>query len=439
MRGWRGFGAVGKVEIPYYTTRQRPGRPVWGYWAPCLARRNPKTGKIEKTLMAKLGFKLVDCGEDGPRAWAIAESWNRKWQHARAEHRAGKAVVAPGKIERVYPRNSLGEGFARFRATGEWHKKAPRTREGWMRGWRYIEPVFGDVDPRTVALEDLDLWYNGDPLDAQIAGLVDPPPAGAGVSEAYLAMKYWRAIYAVLLTINRDDGQRYVIGNDPSLGIRRKEPKKREAIWVYDEARQLVKTSWKMGFKGLAAALATSWDTMMSPVDVRSLSLSQLTPDPRGPLFSLARAKTGKAAIGTLGRKAERILAAYIDGLPFTLMPDVPIFHTRGGQPGPKGGRPRPPRPYTKDTLSKDFRIVRDALFKGDTRKVMDFRRSGAVEATAGQVDQNALAGKMANSIDSNRNLQATYQPNVVAVVRLADEARARGRTVIRNATGPKK
>jgi len=33
----------------------------------------------------------------------------------------------------------------------------------------------------------------------------------------------------------------------------------------------------------------------------------------------------------------------------------------------------------------------------------------------------------MANSIDTNRSLQQTYQPNTVAVVRLADEARARG------------
>jgi hypothetical protein len=46
----------------------------------------------------------------------------------------------------------------------------------------------------------------------------------------------------------------------------------------------------------------------------------------------------------------------------------------------------------------------------------------------------------MANSIDTNRSLQQTYQPNTVAVVRLADEARA-GRTLMRgvNASGPKK
>jgi hypothetical protein len=33
----------------------------------------------------------------------------------------------------------------------------------------------------------------------------------------------------------------------------------------------------------------------------------------------------------------------------------------------------------------------------------------------------------MANTIDSNKELQATYLPNVAQVVRLADEARDRG------------
>jgi hypothetical protein len=110
----------------------------------------------------------------------------------------------------------------------------------------------------------------------------------------------------------------------------------------------------------------------------------------------------------------------------------MPIFHTRGSEPGPNGGRPHAPAPYTKDTLSKDFRIVREAEFPGEERKISDFRRSGAIEATAGRVDPTALAGKMANSIDSNKELQRAYLPNVTAVVRLADEARDRGRIVLR-------
>jgi len=426
---WRGFG-MGSVKIPYYITRGENGPKTrkMGYWAPCLARRNTKTGKVEPTLMAKLGLRLVDCGPDGPQAWAIAQSWNAKWKRARADHLAGKNVTKPGKIERVFPPNSLGEGFGKFRATAEYQNKKKRTKEEWMRGWKYIEPIFGDVDPRTISLEDLDAWYNGDPKDESIKGLIELH----GVGEAYRAVKYWRAIYSVLLTIKRADGERYCVGEDPTLGIRRKTPPKRQVIWIYDESRILIGAAGKMKLLGLQAALATAWDTMMSPVDVRSLTLSQMTRDAQGEIFQIDRAKTGKAAIGTLTLETQALLKAYIESLPFTLHPETPLFHTRGGQPGPKGGRPRPPAVYAKDTLSKDFRKVREAVFIGDKRTVGDFRRSGAIEVIAGQADGAALASKIANTIDSNKELQATYLPNVASVVRLADEARDRGRAVIR-------
>lgn len=415
---------MGDVTIRYYTTRQRDGRPKWGYWAPCLKRRDRRTGKIEPTLMAKLGFGLVDCGEHGPRAWAIAESWNQRWDQALAAHRAGAPSGKPGKLERIYAPGSLGEAYSKYRGLQTWLSKAPRTREDWERGWKHIDPVFGDVDPRTVALEDLDAWY---------AALIDKTSRGyIGVREAHRAMKIWRALWKIAGTMNRADGTPYVLAKDPSLGIRRKTPVPRNAVWFYDEAVQLIELAWESGYKGLSAALAVAWDTTLSPVDVRGLSLAQLEQTPQGPLFSVDRAKTGKAAIGTLSEATAARLDAYIDSLPFTLLKTTPIFHTRGGQPGPKGGRPRPPVPYQKDTLGDDFRIVREAVFPGDSRTVADFRRSGAVEATAGEVAPAALAAKMANSIDANRELQDTYQPHNTTLVRMADAAREIGRARLR-------
>lgn len=64
----------------------------------------------------------------------------------------------------------------------------------------------------------------------------------------------------------------------------------------------------------------------------------------------------------------------------------------------------------------------------------MDMRRSGAVEAAAGEVDPNLLAAKMGNTINTSRALQTTYQPVSMAAVRGADEARKRGRKRIRDA-----
>ncbi|WP_146604382.1 hypothetical protein [Rhodoplanes roseus] len=373
--------------------------------------------------MRKLGFSMVDCGEDGPQAWAIAHRCNERWDEARKAARAarkGEAVESSGPAARVYPAGSLGEGYARYRATATWKSKPPRTREDWERGWKHIDPIFGDVDPGSTSLEDLDAWY---------AALLER----VGVREAHRAMKIWRALWRVVAALKKADGTPYCLRQeDPSLGIRRKTPTPRNAIWREGEAVRLVKAAWRNGYRGLAAALAVAWDTMLSPVDVRTLTTAQLRDDGGGSLFSLARAKTGKAAIGTVSRRTERLVAAYIESLPFSLLPDTPIFHTRGGEPGSKGGRPRPPVPYTKDTLGDDFRVVRTLVFPGDTRKLMDFRRSGAVEAVAGGVDPAALAGKMANTIDQNRALQETYLPQNAAVVRLADRARASGRARLR-------
>jgi hypothetical protein len=87
---------------------------------------------------------------------------------------------------------------------------------------------------------------------------------------------------------------------------------------------------------------------------------------------------------------------------------------------------------YSKDALCRAFRKNLVEVLPGDKRKLMDFRRSGAVEAHASNVDPIALATKMANSINQSKMLQDTYLPKRATTVRLADEARKRGRTALR-------
>ena len=64
----------------------------------------------------------------------------------------------------------------------------------------------------------------------------------------------------------------------------------------------------------------------------------------------------------------------------------------------------------------------------------MDNRRSGAVEALAGQAVPGAMAAKMGNTIDENRELQKTDLPAQTAIVRMIDEARELGRRRLRRA-----
>lgn len=176
-----------------------------------------------------------------------------------------------------------------------------------------------------------------------------------------------------------------------------------------------------------------AWDTQFSPVDCRTLTPNNRCEDPDGMLFVKYRQKVQDTdedaveAIGTVSKRTQRLIEAYLKALPTELTPDAPMFRNRSG------------RTYTKDTLSRDFRRIQHAECPGDKRKLLDFRRSGTVEATAGNVDPLALSQKMANSIDTSKRLQDTYIPKRAEVVRLADEARRRGRRKLRENESAKK
>jgi hypothetical protein len=154
---------------------------------------------------------------------------------------------------------------------------------------------------------------------------------------------------------------------------------------------------------------------MLSPVDARRLTPSQARSDEQGIWFDVARAKTGRAAAGTLAPWSEAILRAYIAKLGVELHKDAPIFRNRSGSP------------YSKDTLGDDFRAVREAFDSSDKRQLADMRRSGAVEGDAGGGSVTDQANKMANSVDTNKRLRKTYNPVNVSSVRRFDGARAIG------------
>lgn len=373
------------VRLKHYVVRK--GR---GYW-------------LVTPRMRAFGFENVRCGADGPQAWAVAQEWENRWQRAR------KGQEAP--LRKVYPKDSVGDGFERFRRTNEWSKKPPRTREDWDRGWAYIEPIFGDLTPSRISLEVLDRWYQH---------LTDRK----GVGEAGRAMKTWRALYNVMAAMKL-----CAAGQDPSLAIRKTAVKGRSDTWREHETVRMVKAAWRAGYGGLACIIAISWDTSFSPVDVRSLTPGQAVEIGSDWAFKIGRGKTNEAAVGILSRRTRRLVESYLQGLGYDLMETAPIFRTKGYAPSKKGGRPRAPAAYTKSQLAKDFREIRSAVLgKDESRKLMDMRRTGSVEANAGGASVEAISAKLGNSIDQNKTLQKTYMPVNMAAVRAADESRKIGR-----------
>jgi hypothetical protein len=94
-----------------------------------------------------------------------------------------------------------------------------------------------------------------------------------------------------------------------------------------------------------------------------------------------------------------------------TLLPDALICRSRVWPKGnARGGRPRAGTRYTKDSLTREFRVVRTAGFgPSETRKMLDFRRSGAVEAISGGAGAEALSHAMGNTLAASNALFKTY------------------------------
>jgi hypothetical protein len=364
---------MARVKVPYYRVKRGNG-----FWEPSKEMR-------------EAGMLATACGPDGPDAWHKAQECNARWKEIKNKDRTVKKKAAPP--------GSLEDAFRRYRATQEWLNKAPRTREEWERAWRRIGPIFGPRLPAAVRLEHISAFRTN--IEQSVS-----------TREAHRCIKIWRALWRVAAAMGycqRDA--------DPSLGVRNKEPERRQAVWNFKDARKLIKQAWRSGYYGLAAIMAVSWDSLLSPVDTRTLCPQDRICDNDGEYFLIGRAKTGRTAAATLSRPSRRILSAYLKTVTVEIKPSQPIFRNRSGAP------------YSKDTLGDDFRDIRALVFGDKERRTLaDFRRSGAVEAIRGGAGAEEVGTKLANDFGSSVFLQKTYAPVDLETVRNVDEARKRAR-----------
>lgn len=301
-----------------------------------------------------------------------------------------------------FPANSIAEAFDRYRKTDEWLvAKKIRTREEWERSWSRIEPVFGDLSPTSneITLETLSIFRRN------IKETVSE-------REAWRTIKIWRALWNVCVALGYCYGK-----SDPSLGIKNPQPLPRSSSWREGEVVRLVKEAWRSKYYGLAVTIAFAWDTQFSPVDLRSLTVSGICGHGQNRYLPVDRAKSGRAAIGTLGSRSLALLDEYLEKHPC----DVGAFL-----------RNRSGAPYSRYTLPDDFATIRDKVFPKDKRTLADMRRSGAIELQAGGAAPTTTAAKMANSISSANAIHKTYQPVDLETVRQADNARKIGRQRMR-------
>jgi hypothetical protein len=372
--------------------------------------------------MRALGFQLVNFGReltsaDRARAIALNDDWDKV--------RRGAAQAA----EKVYPPGSVGHGYKRVLAIrvkervakGVVWTKEQEKRDDWPRAWRWIDPVLGDCDPKTVEPEVLQ------DLRTKVGERVSE-------TEGHRVIKVWRALWKKLQAFRYCD----LSQKDPSLVFANTAPDPRQQMWQHAEVIQLVDAAWQSGKTGLAALMAVIWDSMLSPGDARTLTPGQMDRNEKGAIFFLDRAKTGRAAAGTLTPWSEKLLSDYLESLGAKLLDNAPIFRTAGSEPGPKGGRRWLPQPYSTSKMDRDFREVRKAVFGiKEERQLADMRRSGAVEGDAGGASLADQSNKMANTVAASSKLRKTYNPVNVPSVRRFDEARVLGRAAIKEEQSP--
>jgi hypothetical protein len=275
----------------------------------------------------------------------------------------------------------------------------------WWPAWFRIRDMWSDIAPDTITFEQMSRWHAA--LEKK-----------HGRDIAHKTLRVWRAFWPVM------QGLKIAISTDPSRGIRNSAPAPRYQRWTEGEAVRLVKGAWREGYHGLACIIAVAWDTQFSPIDVRTLAERHRAMIGGRMIFDRqveGRAKTGRAAIGTLSPRTERLVSRYLADLGAEGLPDAVLFRTRSG------------KAYQDARLSRDFERIRELSFPGDTRRLMDMRRSGAVEAIAGGADALGLSAKLANSIGRSNTLHKTYAPVDIEAVRNTDEARRQGRRKMRH------
>lgn len=369
---------------------------------------------------------VVISGENLPSAEdkLRAIGFNDEWDRIRNGEMISKPRWPSGSVGEAYERASKLRSAGRA-AKGEKRTKDQESRDDWLRAWKWLGPAFGDVDPTTIEPEH---FLRLDPASGKPKGLIPKIEEKVSVIERHRVIKVWRALWVQMASMNYTRGK-----VDPSLAIANSTAAPRQQIWMEGEVVRLCKRAWRMGYKGLAALMAAAWDSQLSPIDLRSLTTGQRADDPHGAIFALARAKTNRPAAGSLGKRATRLLDTYIASQGFELLPNAPIFRTRGSGTSAKGGKPHQPAPYSKNKLGFDFRVVRVAEFgPHETRQLADMRRSGTVEATAGGASAQAISTKMANTLAASTRLQRTYNPVNIATVREVDGKRREGRAKLR-------
>lgn len=359
-------------------------------------RRGRGFFELGRARAARVGLPAsIPCGQDGKKAKASAWRLYNEWLE-----KSGKKEPTTDFIGELgkYPAGSLGSWMFHYTHTAAWKKKASTTRTEWENCWKYIAPEFGARPIRSIA-------------PAEFAEFQDRLEETKGEYVRWRVVKIARALFKAAI-------DNHILTASPAKSLTNPMPKGRHQIWRAAEIAKLIETAEQIDKPAMALAIKIAWECAYQPVDVRKLTLEKRHRNATGAWFETTRSKTGAPIISAITETLCKEIDAYVDSLGIVIPDDQPFLRTS-----------RDGHIYRKARFGSDFDLVRKKAFgENETRRFQDIRRSANIEAEIGGASPQERAALLANNLDQDKSLDATYTPSTVERSREIAKKREVGR-----------
>lgn len=365
-------------KIPYYRVKKGVG-----YWEPpSWAREKP------------YHMEGLTCGPDGPEA--------REMARARVQlMRRLKVTGDVSKLAPAWPAGSLGAWFEKWRRSIAFERKSLGVRDEFDQAWDHVSTALknmrldrikpGDIEKFQATLEDTKSEWT-----------------------RWRTMKKLREVFDAAVAYQ-------ILKASPAKTMPNPEPEGRSQLWTAAEVNTLIEKADELGKPDMALSIALAWATMVSPVDVRTLTRAMVFEDRGGLYIQRTRSKTGIGIMTDLDDKTCRRLRAYMNGTPATL-PSAPIIRQENSGKAFKD----------RHDFARRFATIRKAAFgKDEKRQLRDIRRSANVEADLGGASADDRAKILGNALNTDPKLERTYTPATLAKARELRKQRETGRVIL--------
>lgn len=370
-------GVAAVLQAPADPIEGQPYRFGNRYQDRFLAEAGPST-----KAMREAGFMVVPMGKGGPgigaggnpaastddkrRARELNAEWDTVRIGAKPRQRLDRPIFPDGSVGHAYHRVMKLREAERLQRRIVWTSEQ-KSRDDWLRAWKWIGPKFGDCDLRTIQPEH---FLRIDPITGKTTGLLPDVEAAVSISGAASCSQ---SLAQSVEAHGRDEAQQ------PTEALLRPRFRSRQSG---DQQRARSAAGLMAAPRGSAPGAAGTAHGLLPAghlhrgwpgLDVladRCPKLNTLSGS-AGRARSVVRARPLRRA-ATLSPWSLVIPKGHVQKLGADIAPNAPIFRNRSGAT------------YSKDTLGDDFRAVRETFDKTDMRQLADMRRSGAIEGDAG-------------------------------------------------------